>query len=65
MATVTTPTRAPSLPPAPAPAADSPPAVLDPMRPHLGDRIAFGVWVTCALFMAALLTYDTIIAMFR
>ncbi len=67
MATVTKSPRSPSLPAAPAPAAEAPPspAILDPLRPHYGDRIAFGIWITCALFMAALLTYDTIIGLFR
>ncbi len=66
MATVTTPLRSPSVPAAPAPAVTPPPApVLDPLRPHYGDRIAFGVWIACALFMAALLTYDTVMGLFR
>ncbi len=67
MATVTRPQK--SLPPAAAPT-PPPPAwrsapVLDPLRPSVGDRVAFAVWVTCALFMAALLTYDTIMGLFR
>ena len=66
MATVTRPSR--PLTPAPIPQA-APPVpevvVLDPSGPHYGDRIAFGVWVTCALFMAALMTYDTIMGLFR
>ena len=68
MATVTRPHKSP--PPA---AALAPPAVaepqaaraLDPLRPHAGDRIAFAVWITSALFMAALLTYDTLMGLFR
>jgi hypothetical protein len=54
---------------APAPAAEpwpAPPApVLDPLRPHFGDRIAFAIWIGCALFMGALLTYDTVMGLFR
>ncbi len=67
MATVTRPPRPAPPPAAPAPAADSPvtPEILDPMRPYWGDRIAFGIWVACAMFMAALLTYDTFIGLFR
>ena len=38
---------------------------LDPFRPRLGDRIAFAVWVMCALFMASLLAYDAILGLFR
>jgi len=64
MATLTRPHKPPPAVPAklqPAPEV----VVLDPLRPHYGDRIAFTVWVTCALFMAALLTYDTIMGLFR
>jgi hypothetical protein len=39
--------------------------VLDPMVPYRGDRVAFAIWITCALFMAALLTYDTVTGLFR
>ncbi len=65
MATVTRPNKSVPLPAAPAPT--EPPAVadLDPLRSHFGDRIAFAVWMTCALFLAALLTYDTLIGLFR
>jgi hypothetical protein len=38
---------------------------LDPLRPFFGDRIAFAVWLTCALFMAALFAYDTLFGLFR
>jgi hypothetical protein len=68
MATVTRPYK-PQATPAPVEAearAAAPEApVLDPMRPHFGDRIAFAIWITCALFMAALLTYDSVIGLFR
>jgi hypothetical protein len=67
MATVTTSPKAPprpAAPPAAVPQAAETP-VLDPLRPHYGDRIAFTIWVTCALFMAALLTYDTVMGLFR
>jgi hypothetical protein len=68
MATVTKPYK-PQAAPAPVeaePQATAPVApVRDPMRPHFGDRIAFAIWITCALFMAALLTYDSVIGLFR
>jgi hypothetical protein len=68
MATVTRPHH--HLPPPAAsatavPAEPQPAPVLDPFRPSAGDRIAFAVWVTCALFMAVLLTYDTIAGLLR
>jgi hypothetical protein len=66
MATVT---RAPRPETKPTPAEQKPAApeahVLDPMVPYRGDRIAFGIWITCALFMAALLTYDSVMGLFR
>jgi hypothetical protein len=69
MATVTRPQKSPTAFPAPAPAAarrpDPVPEVRDPWRPYFGDRIAFSIWLTCALFMAALLTYDTVMGLFR
>jgi hypothetical protein len=68
MATATKPPQpAPTLTPSPlpeppvAPRAEAP----DPLRPFFGDRVAFIVWVACALFMAALLTYDTLMGLFR
>jgi hypothetical protein len=69
MATVTRPYK-PQPAPAPAPAAAEPqPApeapVPDAARPYFGDRIAFAVWLICALFMGALLTYDTVMGLFR
>jgi hypothetical protein len=66
MATVTRPHKpqATPTPAEPQPAAPQAP-ILDPMQPYFGDRIAFTVWVICALFMAALLTYDTVIGLFR
>jgi hypothetical protein len=66
MATVTKPSR-PEAKPTPAelrPAAPEAP-VLDPMVPHRGDRVAFAIWITCALLMAAILTYDTVTGLFR
>jgi len=71
MATVTRPHK--PLPPSATPATPAPAepraapdaAALDPLCPHFGDRIAFAIWVTCALFMAALLTYDTVAGLFR
>jgi hypothetical protein len=68
MATATKPVRALSLPTTAAPA--EPPVVaqavpVDPLNPSIGDRIAFAIWVACALFMATLLTYDTIVGLFR
>jgi hypothetical protein len=33
--------------------------------PYFGDRIAFAIWIACALFMASLLTYDTVMGLFR
>jgi hypothetical protein len=69
MATVTSPPRSQPTPAAPAtvaaPKPISAPPDLDPLRPHFGDRIAFAVWITCALFMAALLTYDSFMGLFR
>jgi len=68
MATVTRPHKSPPTPatvPAAAPQPASQDAVLDPLRPHFGDRIAFIIWVTCVLFMVTLLTYDTIMGLFR
>jgi hypothetical protein len=41
----------------PLPVSEAPP---DPLRPYFGDRIAFAVWLVCALFMAALLSYDVL-----
>jgi len=68
MATVTrphksrpTPTAVPAAAPQPA-SQDNP---LDSMRHFFGDRIAFILWVTCVLFMATLLMYDTIMGLFR
>jgi len=54
-------------PPPPVKSAPKPaePAVPDSERPYFGDRIAFFIWLTCALFLASLLTYDTIIGLFR
>jgi hypothetical protein len=64
MATVTRPPR--SLPaPAPVEPQQAPAPNLDPFRPHYGDRVAFAIWLTCALFMAALLAYDTIMGLLR
>ena len=67
MATVTRPYK-PQPAPAPA-AAEAPPVPLvpveDPMRPYFGDRIAFAIWIVCALFMGALLTYDAVMGLFR
>ena len=66
MATVTRPHKSPAPPPVAAEPQPAPqPVILDPMRPHYGDRIAFSIWVTCALLMAALLTYDTVMGLFR
>jgi len=68
MATATTPRKPLPVPAAPDAAEPQPapePVALDPLRPHFGDRIAFVIWVTCALFMAALLTYDTVAGLFR
>jgi hypothetical protein len=69
MATVTRQSYSLPIPTAPAPAAEAAPVpavpIPDPLRPHYGDRIAFVVWVTCAMFMVALLTYDTVIGAFR
>jgi hypothetical protein len=67
MATVTTPHKPLPRPAAPAaePLAAAEPDALDTPRPYLGDRIAFVVWITCAMFMAALLTYDTVMGLFR
>jgi hypothetical protein len=67
MATVTRPYK-PQPVPAPAAAERQPvPEVSEPgpMRPYFGDRIAFAVWLICALFMGALLTYDTVMGLFR
>lgn len=67
MATVTRPPRSLSAPTAPAAEAQPAPeaAVLDAMQPHPGDRIALVIWVLCVLFMAALLTLDTLVGLLR
>jgi hypothetical protein len=62
MATVT------RSPKSPAPASEpkkGPSAVPDSTPSYFGDRIAFIIWLTCALFLASLLTYDTVIGLFR
>ena len=67
MATVTRPYK-PQTTLAPAEAAPQPvpeAVIRDPLRPYFGDRIAFVIWIICALFMAALLTYDTVMGLFR
>jgi hypothetical protein len=64
MATETKPDKPQALPAAePQPAPQGP--VLDPLRPCFGDRIAFAIWIACALFMGALVTYDTVMGLFR
>jgi len=68
MATVTRPHKLPSTQtavPAAAPQPASQDVPLNSMRPYFGDRIAFIIWVTCVLFMVTLLTYDTIMGLFR
>jgi len=63
MATVTRSSR--SLSPAASSPAVSKAAASDVARPFLGDRIAFIIWITCALFMASLLAFDTVVGLFR
>ncbi len=63
MVTVTRPPRTKLLPTS-APAAPEVP-VADTARSFFGDRIAFFIWITCALFMASLLAYDTVMGVFR
>jgi hypothetical protein len=68
MATVSRPHQSPSpsaIPASPSSAEPQAAADGDPLRPHFGDRIAFAIWLICALFMASLLTYDTVMGLFR
>jgi hypothetical protein len=65
MATVTTPRKHVPVPLPTGAQPDPQPVALDPARPHLGDRVAFAIWVTCFLFMVTLLTYDAVMALFR
>jgi hypothetical protein len=65
MATVTTPRKQlPALPSSRSQAAPES-VVGETMRPYFGDRIAFVIWITCFLFMGALLTYDVVMGLFR
>jgi hypothetical protein len=65
MATVTAPRKQlPALPSTPSQTAPES-VVVETTRPYFGDRIALVIWITCFLFMGALLTYDVVMGLFR
>jgi hypothetical protein len=65
MATVTTPRKQlPALPTTTSPALPES-VVVETTRSYFGDRTAFVIWITCFLFMAALLTYDVVMGLLR